>query len=163
MNRTSPLELIVNAFISYVGHSKNILSEDEWSDSWYDFKKSEPFSTFIPYLFHTGLIPRETWEAYQKLGMSDISFSDLDKLVNKDRWYGVMDWDETALNQPHWRGSVKYGSLVRKGANLGLFIQAIMEEFEGKYMKEARTKQYWKEYVCMKEKDIDNLFDYMNM
>ena len=103
--------LSLNTMGAWVVVLMYLLSEDEWSDHWFDFKKVESFKTFIPYLFCAGLMPKETWAIYQYQENKDISFSELDKLANKDQLWAVMDWSETALEQPHWRGSKSHKPL----------------------------------------------------
>lgn len=66
---TTPLQLILGAFSNYYeslkdeehyAYPKRLKKENYWSDTWFDFMHVEPFETFLPYIFHTGLLCKET-------------------------------------------------------------------------------------------------------
>jgi hypothetical protein len=166
---TTPLQLILDAFSKYYdslkdeeyySYPKNQHREDYWSDTWFEFLHVEPFETFLPYIFHTGLLCRETWLCYKEYG--NLPFSVLDKIAGGGYEDAVMDYQDTALTQPRWRGNRKFEHLIKTGATLQEFIASIKNEFESKYMVEAETRQYWKDYPCMQDKEIDTLFAYMH-
>lgn len=165
---TTPLQLILDAFSNYYeslkdeehySYPKGEKNDCYWHNVWYGFYGTEGIETFIPYLFHRGLLPREIWNTYQELG--NLPFKQLDDLVNKGRCSDVMDWLDTLMIQPHWAGSNNYQHLIKTGATLQEFLDSIKGLFENDYLVETQTKDYWKDYYYMQDEEIDSLFDYI--
>ena len=169
MTIMTPLQVIIMAFVSYYESlkgeehyslPKKLKGEDYWSDVWFDFKKVEEFETFLPYLFHTGLLGQELWNVYQEEG--NLSFSTIDRIVENKYGHAAMDWLDTGLDQPAWGGS-KFANLRNEGASFEEFITSIQSMFEGDYLEKAKTKEYWWDYLNFSEDNIELLFSIMGI
>lgn len=160
----SPLQIILVAFkVYYEGlkgeehysYPKNMKDSDYWSNTWFEFRQLEGFETFLPYLFHVGLVTQELWNTYKEVG--NLAFLTIDRMAEKTYGYQSMDWLDTCINQPHWK-CTKYEFLEKEGATLEEFIASIEGTFEGEYLEETKTVEYWQDYLNMWEDDIRMLF-----
>jgi len=159
LDSSSPLATILKAFKNfYLAQDSELLllpkedkTEGYWSDMWFDFKKVEPFETFLPYLFYTGLVTQEHWEAFVKYG--SFSFKAIDDMVNEGVYSSPMDWLETVIDYPHWYNHQQY---LKTGAELDEFIESIVLEFEGEYIEfdKVHSKEFWKEFSNLSETNV---------
>lgn len=95
---------------------------------------------------------------YKEVG--NLPFSVLDKIAGGGCEDAVMDYQDTALTQPRWRGDSKFEHLIKTGATLQEFVESIKNEFESQYLT-IDTKYYYKHHDCMSDEEIDSLFDYI--
>lgn len=157
----SAFDTIMEAFKAYYQCQPNYLPKNEkdgsyWSNTWSSFLEVEGFETFLPYLVQSGLLYERMWNIFQSNPHK--TFSEIDKMAGEQ-----MDWLDSLLYGPEWRGT-KYKYLENTGASLSEVIESLQcfRDYQPNEVS-SFTKEYWLQYPCFQEEQVDKLFQYLGI